>query len=230
VALGERGRWQIRSCSLDEVHCQINTGLSLKTCCGGNGIIKSEIALTVSFQSTNKNSTYSIHTVDFPKMLLSRYLGLVLLAAFGSLAVSSSFTPQSTNASTQSNGNGNSNSNPNTFSSLSSSSNDGDGTVEYKFPEPTLYDEMRDMAALSFLVYSFAYATDAARTEGLKGLDVSDAGRISASRDLPRSFTPKEILDLVEENRDALREKYDFAFGDNPEYEMLLKNLKTMQG
>jgi hypothetical protein len=43
--------------------------------------------------------------------------------------------------------------------------------------------EMRDMAAaVSFLVYAFAYASDVTRNVGLQGLDLTDKGRF---RSLP---------------------------------------------
>jgi hypothetical protein len=102
----------------------------------------------------------------------------------------------------------------------------------YKWPE-NLYTEMRDMAALSFLVYAFAYASDVARkVGGLQGLDLTDTGKIkkSASRDLPRSFTPQEILELLETNREALITHFPSSFEDGPNYDLLVKNLKVLQG
>jgi hypothetical protein len=102
----------------------------------------------------------------------------------------------------------------------------------YKWPE-NLYTEMRDMAALSFLVYAFAYASDVARkVGGLQGLDLTDSGKIkkSATRDLPRSFTPQEILELLETNREALITHFPSSFEDGPNYDLLVKNLKVLQG
>jgi hypothetical protein len=102
----------------------------------------------------------------------------------------------------------------------------------YKWPE-NLYTEMRDMAALSFLVYAFACASDVARkVGGLQGLDLTDTGKIkkSASRDLPRSFTPQEILELLETNRETLITHFSSRFEDGPYYDLLMKNLKVLQG
>jgi hypothetical protein len=95
-----------------------------------------------------------------------------------------------------------------------------------------LYEEMREMAAVSFLVYAFAYASDVARESGMKGVDLSEQGRITktASTTLPRSFTPKEILDLIETNIKKLAVKYPGTFGEGPGKVLLMKNLRTMQG
>jgi hypothetical protein len=97
-----------------------------------------------------------------------------------------------------------------------------------------LYEEMRDMAAVSFLVYAFAYASDVARTKpgGIEGVDLSEQGRITktASTTLPRSFTPKEILNLIETNIDKLVEFYPDTFGEGPGKDLLMKNLRAMQG
>jgi hypothetical protein len=101
----------------------------------------------------------------------------------------------------------------------------------YKWPE-NLYTEMRDMAAVSFLVYAFAHASDVARKVGLQGLDLTDKGKIQkpATRDLPRSFTPQEILELLENNRETLKAHFPSSFEDGPGYDLLVKNLKTLQG
>jgi hypothetical protein len=103
---------------------------------------------------------------------------------------------------------------------------------DYKWPD-NLYIEMRDMADASWLVYTFAYLNDVARKVGLKGIEVSNEGRVGMpSRDLPRSFTPKEILEIIEDkdNRETLKAEYKDNFGDGEEYELLLKSLKTLQG
>jgi len=93
-----------------------------------------------------------------------------------------------------------------------------------------LYIELRDMAAVSFLMYTFAYILDVARKESLKGLDVSEGGQMNkmAGRDLVRSFTPKELLTIIEDNLDVLKEKFS-EFGEEHSREMLMENLKTMQ-
>jgi hypothetical protein len=101
----------------------------------------------------------------------------------------------------------------------------------YKWPD-NLYTEMRDMAAVSFLIYAFAYASDVARKVGLQGLDLTDTGKIqkSATRDLPRSFTPQDILKLLETNREKLIAHSPSTFEDGPNYDLLVKNLKGLQG
>ena len=107
---------------------------------------------------------------------------------------------------------------------LSSPSNSG-------IQPENLYIELRDMAAVSFLMYTFAYILDVARKESLKGLDVSEGGQMNkmAGRDLVRSFTPKELLTIIEDNLDVLKEKFS-EFGEEHSREMLMENLKTMQG
>jgi hypothetical protein len=101
----------------------------------------------------------------------------------------------------------------------------------YRWPD-NLYTEMRDMAAVSFLVYAFAYASDVTRKVGLQGLDLTDKGKIqkSATRDFPRSFTPQEVLELLETNRETLIAHFPSTFEDGPNYDMLVKNLKVLQG
>jgi hypothetical protein len=104
--------------------------------------------------------------------------------------------------------------------------------ADYEWPD-NLYSELRDMSAVSFMVYAFGYVMDTARTssvEGFKGFKVSDGGEVSARRALHRSFTPNELLKIVEDNRGALRKKFDGTFGDNQMYELLINNLKTFQG
>jgi vacuolar-type H+-ATPase subunit C/Vma6 len=98
----------------------------------------------------------------------------------------------------------------------------------YKWPE-NLYTEMRDMAAVSFLIYAFAYASDVTREVGLQGLTEKDQIQKSAIRDLPRSFTPQEVLELLETNRETLKTKFK-EFEDGPKYDLLMKNLKVLQG
>jgi hypothetical protein len=119
----------------------------------------------------------------------------------------------------------------NTPTGTSAAAPDDDADVDdYQWPE-NLYIEIRDMAATSFFLYSFAYAADVARKVGLKGLNVSREGKVTMpSRDLPRSFTPKEILKIIEENREELKEDFDGAFGDTKEYELLIENLRMLEG
>jgi hypothetical protein len=99
----------------------------------------------------------------------------------------------------------------------------------YEWPD-NLYVELRDMASTAFLVYTFAYLTDTAREFGLKGLDISDEGRIGMpSRDLPRSFSPKEVIELIENNLDTLKSRFK-KFENEDDYELTIKKLKILQG
>ena len=101
----------------------------------------------------------------------------------------------------------------------------------YKWPD-NLYTEVRDMAAVSFLIYAFAYVSEVTRKVGLQGLDLTDTGKIqkSATRDLPRSFTPQEVLELLETNRETLKAHFPSTFEDGPKYDLLVKDLKGLQG
>lgn len=100
---------------------------------------------------------------------------------------------------------------------------------DYEWPE-NLYVELRDMASAAFLVYTFAFLTDTAREFGLKGLEINDEGRIGMpSRDLPRSFSPKEVTDLIENNLDTLKSRFK-RFQNEVDYELTIKNLKILQG
>jgi hypothetical protein len=103
--------------------------------------------------------------------------------------------------------------------------------ADYEWPD-NLYSELRDMSAVSFMVYAFGYVMDAARATvgGFKGFKVSDGGEVSTRRALHRSYTPTELLKILEDNRGALKKKFKGTFGDNPQYELLINNLKTFQG
>jgi hypothetical protein len=107
----------------------------------------------------------------------------------------------------------------------------------YQWPD-TVYEEVRDMAAVSFLIYNFAYAADVARQVGLVGLDTNkhatagwiDKIKLSTSH-LIRSFTPTEILSLVELNRDELAKYYPGMFTkDCLEDKLMMSALKAMEG
>ena len=150
----------------------------------------------------------------------------------------------------------------------SASSNTGESTSgasdssaddDYKWPD-NLYLEVRDMAAVSFLVYAFAYATDVARKEyGLRGIKQTSDGHLekdevskeeetkwknnnkrtmiftpsesSKKFNFPRSFTPTEILSIIDRNREVLAKYYKSWFStDSNEYKLVIKNLQTMQG
>lgn len=89
--------------------------------------------------------------------------------------------------------------------------------------QENLYDEMRDMAVLAFFVYDFAFIIDAARKTKADGkgefvgleIDLESEKPISKSTIddtvLSRSFTPKEVKDLIEKNIDHLAD-YDSTF------------------
>ena len=139
---------------------------------------------------------------------------------------------------------------------------DDDG---YVWPK-NLYMETRDMASISFLIYTFGYAVDVARKVGLKGLQQTNDGQIvhdsiddeitskeeknekeqQAVFDLPRSFTPNEILQILTDNYDVLSTQYPKIFSKNPEsesggeesnteeiiesnYDKIITNLQAMQ-
>lgn len=99
---------------------------------------------------------------------------------------------------------------------------------DYEWPE-NMYLELRDMANISFLVYTFAYLTDVAREFGLKGMNINDEGRIGMpTRDLPRSFSPAEVIEIIENNLDTLKSRYQ-TFFDGSSYEFLIQKLKLLQ-
>ena len=136
--------------------------------------------------------------------------------------------------------------------------------------KPNLYTETRDMVAISFLMYAFGYALDVSRKidGGLKGINTSTTTttpttgqeeknhRMSSSVSNPstfnlhRSFTPSEILRILEMNRTVLAKYYPGTFGGDgiegssgstnsmsnskkkkksTQYEMIVENLQTMQ-
>lgn len=99
----------------------------------------------------------------------------------------------------------------------------------YEWPD-NLYVELRDMASTAFLVYTFAYLTDTAREFGLKGMEINDEGRIGMpTRDLPRSFSPKEVIEIIENNLDTLKSRFK-KFENEDDYELTIKKLKLLQG
>lgn len=101
---------------------------------------------------------------------------------------------------------------------------------DYKWPE-NLYLETRDMAAASFLAYSFGYVLDVARKSGgLVGLEVDNgtgrAQRSLATSTLSRSFSPAEIASIIDENKDALAKAFP---GEFTKPEALQKSLRLLQ-
>ena len=102
-------------------------------------------------------------------------------------------------------------------------------TDDFVWPE-NLYLELRDMANIAFLVYTFAYLTDVAREFGLDGMLINDEGRIGMpTRELPRSFGPSEVVEIIENNLDKLKSRFQ-AFGDEDNYELLINKLKLLEG
>jgi hypothetical protein len=92
----------------------------------------------------------------------------------------------------------------------------GDDT--YAWPD-NLYVETRDMAAASFLVYVFGYVIDATRQQdGIKGVDVDKDGHVckhdAPNRQLQRSFTPKEVKQLIADNEQILKKRFRSTFKD----------------
>lgn len=102
------------------------------------------------------------------------------------------------------------------------------GTNAYKWPD-NLYVETRDMAAASFLAYSFAYILDVARKVDLEGLKVDSVGHATKKNSptrLERSFTPEEVIKIVEANKDVLTEQYPDEFGENV---VLMQSLRVLK-
>ena len=92
------------------------------------------------------------------------------------------------------------------------------GTTSYQWPE-NLYIEVRDMALVSFLTYSFGYILETARKVGLEGLDVDSSGHatksaIPTTSRLARSFTPSEVKKILQDNPPKLAEQFPVEFAD----------------
>lgn len=104
----------------------------------------------------------------------------------------------------------------------------------YEWPE-NLYLETRDMAAVSFLVYSFGWLQDVARKQGgLKGLQVDQDGHLSkessSTKRLYRSFTPTEVNQIIQDNRDVLAKEYPEEFKEGSDQAKILEqSLQIMQ-
>lgn len=104
----------------------------------------------------------------------------------------------------------------------------------YNWPS-NLYEETRDMAAASFLVYTFGLMLDVARSQpnGLVGLELNKDGQVSkqsTTRRLHRTFTPQEVKNIVDnpDNRALLIGRYPKVFTGY--YSTLLdKSLTVMQ-
>lgn len=94
----------------------------------------------------------------------------------------------------------------------------------------TLYEELRDMAAASFLVYVFGVLLEAARRHPstFQGVEVQRlSGRIfRRSRSLPRTFTPEDVIQMIRQNYQLLREEFPSYF-KNPEN--TLRSLELMR-
>jgi len=76
------------------------------------------------------------------------------------------------------------------------------------------------MAAASFLVYVFGIILETARRkpESFKGVEVHKSnGRVfrrSPSRSLPRTFTPEDVILIVQKNYDLLQKEFPVYFKD----------------
>jgi hypothetical protein len=103
-----------------------------------------------------------------------------------------------------------------------------DSTSQLPWPE-NLYVETRDMMAVSFLIFSFGYILETARKspDEFDELDVSSGViRNHAAAALQRSFTPGEVVELIEKNAEILAETFPSKFR-NPE--PILQSLKLLQ-
>jgi len=100
----------------------------------------------------------------------------------------------------------------------------------YQWPE-NLYHEARDMAAASFLVYTFGYILQVARDQpgAIVGLSVDDEKRKvnkRSSAELSRSFTPHEVALMVQENAALLADAFPREFKDPSLVEQSLEALQ----
>ena len=114
-----------------------------------------------------------------------------------------------------------------------------DDVSQFEWPSD-FYVEVSDMMAASFLVYSFAYILDTARKlGGLEGLAIETTndrtigwkkGQIHksnvSSSQLGRSFTPAEVLRLVQDNAEALSNAFPGEFRDST---AVLESLTQLQ-
>jgi hypothetical protein len=104
----------------------------------------------------------------------------------------------------------------------------------FTWPE-NLYLECRDMANASFLVYAFAYILDTARKvegPGLQGLVVDETGHViprsssSSTSALSRTFTPGEVLQIIQDNQQVLAQYYPSTFQDPT---MVIQSLQLLE-
>jgi len=95
---------------------------------------------------------------------------------------------------------------------------------------PNLYLESRDMMALSSLIYSFAYLVETARRHpcfiGLTTKNGQLYRTNACSPHLDRSFSPQDVIELIEKNDSILAETFPKYFRDPS---AVLKLLKVMQ-
>jgi hypothetical protein len=74
------------------------------------------------------------------------------------------------------------------------------------------------MVAAAFLVYSFGYIMGTARKVSIKGIDVDSAGHVSNPQNtsrLGRSFSPKQVKQIVLDNKEVLVEHFPSEFTDD---------------
>lgn len=121
-----------------------------------------------------------------------------------------------------------------------------DDSSGYPWPK-SFFLEARDLSAVSFLVYSFSYILETARRKsGLQGLDLVTSSSNSADekekpgqvhkptsttirshQHLARSFTPAEVIQLIQDNADVLAETFPSEFKDPT---AVLESLQLLQG
>jgi len=89
----------------------------------------------------------------------------------------------------------------------------------YKWPE-NLYIESMEQANYAFMTYTFSYVLDVARKEEkesrqLKGFQIEQGSYVKNEAQPNRSFTPVELLKVIEDNLDTLRSYHDNIFNED---------------
>lgn len=108
-----------------------------------------------------------------------------------------------------------------------SSSQPKNGSSSIKNRPQNLYAEARDMAASSFLMYTFGYLLETARRHPneFKGLPVS---KRQQQPKLPRNLTPKRVAQLIMDNQKLLQADFPRAFGKRQQ-QALWQSLQLLQ-
>ena len=92
---------------------------------------------------------------------------------------------------------------------------------EYHWPD-SIYEESKDMADASFLVYTFAYLLSVARDAGLEGIDLNEKGEV-----LQKEFTPEEVSQIIHNNSEVLQKYFAREFGESGKVEESLNRLQA---